>query len=193
MTEEPKSKNTHKVERPVDSPDLIRIWSLVGIDLEWHDLLSPSTHNFPDIGCIFKDKLITILLILLPLTYGGIHLAAWNFEFASNTELLMWKIACLVIMGDFIIALGIHLSALGSKFIAGRIYPGPRFANLAIDDSYTSFVRFFDKGRIVFYIILFIPYALSRVYIVVEAFISLRHVPIGAYASVPWVQEIPHM
>ena len=36
-------------------------------------------------------------------------------------------------------------------------------------------------------------YILSRLYIVVEAFISLRHVPIGVYAAVPWVQAIPHV
>jgi hypothetical protein len=36
-------------------------------------------------------------------------------------------------------------------------------------------------------------YGLSRVYIVVEAFISLRHVLIGVYSAVPWTQSIPHI
>ena len=40
---------------------------------------------------------------------------------------------------------------------------------------------------------LLILYALSRIYIVVESFISLRHVPIGVYAAIPWVQDIPHI
>jgi hypothetical protein len=35
-------------------------------------------------------------------------------------------------------------------------------------------------------------YIVARVYIVVEAFISLRSVPIGVYASVPWANAIPH-
>lgn len=33
----------------------------------------------------------------------------------------------------------------------------------------------------------------SRLYLVTESFLSLRHVPIGAYAAVPWVQNIPHV
>jgi hypothetical protein len=35
-------------------------------------------------------------------------------------------------------------------------------------------------------------YIVARVHIVVEAFISLRSVPIGVYASVPWANAIPH-
>ena len=36
-------------------------------------------------------------------------------------------------------------------------------------------------------------YALARVYIVVEAIISLRRVPVGVYEQVSWSQYIPHL
>ena len=36
-------------------------------------------------------------------------------------------------------------------------------------------------------------YIFSRVYLVVESFISLRHLPIGVFAAVPWVQVILHI
>ena len=36
-------------------------------------------------------------------------------------------------------------------------------------------------------------YTLARVFIVVESFISLRHVPIGVYSGVTWAQYIPHL
>jgi hypothetical protein len=36
-------------------------------------------------------------------------------------------------------------------------------------------------------------YLLSRFYIVVEAFVSLRRVPVGAYDRVTWAQYIPHL
>lgn len=35
--------------------------------------------------------------------------------------------------------------------------------------------------------------AIARVYIIVEAFISLRHVPSGVYLGMTWAQYIPHM
>lgn len=36
-------------------------------------------------------------------------------------------------------------------------------------------------------------YTLARVFIVVESFISLRHVPTGVYSGVTWAQYIPHL
>ncbi|KAI4268094.1 MAG: hypothetical protein LQ337_008046 [Flavoplaca oasis] len=36
-------------------------------------------------------------------------------------------------------------------------------------------------------------YIFSRIYIIVESFISLRHVPIGVYAEVGWSKYIPHL
>ena len=38
-----------------------------------------------------------------------------------------------------------------------------------------------------------ILYFLSRIYIVVESFISLRHVPVGVYVGVGWSRYIPHL
>ena len=38
-----------------------------------------------------------------------------------------------------------------------------------------------------------IGYVAARVYIVVEAFISLRSVPLGVYADVPWTNYFPHL
>lgn len=42
-------------------------------------------------------------------------------------------------------------------------------------------------------LILWVLYTAPRIFLVVESFISLRHVPIGVYAAVPWVQNIPHI
>lgn len=35
-------------------------------------------------------------------------------------------------------------------------------------------------------------YIFSRVFIIVESFISLRHVPVGVYTNVGWSKYIPH-
>ena len=39
----------------------------------------------------------------------------------------------------------------------------------------------------------FFLYAVARVYIVTESFVSLRYVPIGVYSSLDWLQVIPHI
>ena len=48
---------------------------------------------------LWKSNVLLILLVALPLVYGGIHLTAWNFQFASQAEHLLWKIASIDIMG----------------------------------------------------------------------------------------------
>ena len=132
------------------------------------------------IDFVLDNILFPILLVALSLVYGGIHLTAWNFHFASKTEHLLWKIACIDIMGTIPIG-------LLSSFLWLIWSPDHRtyFRRICFHLMETC-------SRIIF-TALAIFYTLSRVYIVVESFISLRHVPIGAFAAIPWVQDIPHV
>lgn len=40
--------------------------------------------------------------------------------------------------------------------------------------------------------LLALGYVFARLYIVLESFLSVRHLPIGVYAAVPWANYIPH-
>ena len=119
---------------------------------------------------VYETKILLILLVALPLIYGGIHLTTWNFHFASQTEHLLWKIACIDIMGT----IPLSVACVGCMLLIKRLSRAAK----------VSWVIFTP---------LFVFYALSRIYILVESFISLRHVPIGVYAAIPWVQDIPHI
>lgn len=131
---------------------------------------------------ILENKLFLTILVVLSLVYGGIHVLAWNFGFASEPEHLLWKFACIDIMATVPIAL---LCMLGVGFVVElNIFTSNLWGDG--DTRYEVVVRALFCALAVFYV----P---SRIYIVVEAFISLRHVPIGAYAAVPWVQAIPHI
>ena len=128
------------------------------------------------------------LHFFIPLTaaYGGIHLSAWNFEFPSRIESIIWRTACFIIMGSFF-----PLLALPSLFgIIPDIDP-----NLPSRVGRVERVSQILSQSVVygFMLMLFLCYAAARLYLVVESFISLRHVPIGVYAAVPWVQSIPHV
>ena len=130
---------------------------------------------------MINERMFLLLLVTLPLVYGGIHLATWNFHFASKTEHLLWKIACFDIMGT--IPFGV-LYFLGLDLF----FPFPnRYFN------FKRLNKIYQPLLWAFYSPLATLYALARLYIVVESFISLRHVPIGSYAAVPWVQDIPHV
>ena len=126
----------------------------------------------------YEDLLLLLMLIILPIAYGGIHLAAWNFKFASKTEGLLWKVACIDIMTTTPAIVAFALTIKYAIII---------FMFLPPVDSIIWEVNFLS----VFVLTLF--YLLSRLFLLVESFISLRHVPIGVYATLPWVQNIPHL
>ena len=133
---------------------------------------------------IDDNKGFLLILVVLSLVYGGIHLATWNFAFASKTEHLLWKIACIDIMAT--VPVGV-ISILGLTPLTDL--PESRGSARKINLMWNSYIVLYWP---IFYL-LSVLYAFSRIYIVVEAFISLRHVPIGVYAAVPWVQAIPHV
>lgn len=147
-----------------------------------------------------KEILLVLLPSFIPLTavYGGVHLAAWNFQFSSRAESILWRTACVVIMGSspFLLALptynflGNYVSLMPiSQFMASenndRIPHVPFWLKILI-----FIIRLCAKA---FAVSLSLCYAASRLYLVVESFLSLRHVPIGVYAAVPWVQNLPHV
>ena len=166
-------------------------FSIEGIEgaLDKYDDLSPLKQT----GILF----LYLLRFFIPLTaaYGGTHLSAWNFEFPSRVESIIWRTACLIIMGSSFALLG--APSLQSSY---RYHPRPtrsidwksrRPLNFIIPTWYGR--TLIKRVSYSFAGLLLLCYAASRIYLVLESFISLRHVPIGVYAAVPWVQNIPHV
>ena len=125
---------------------------------------------------LVNSPLLFFLSILLPIVYGGVHLSAWTFDFPTRVEALLWKIACIDIMGTAVAVIAISAFAI---------------AVWRTSRHWKSY-RFFDWGG-QFLVVLAIFFGFSRIYVVTEAFMSLHHVPIGVYSAVPWTQSIPHI
>ncbi|KAI1392122.1 uncharacterized protein F4822DRAFT_425338 [Hypoxylon trugodes] len=126
--------------------------------------------------------LMRSLGLLFPLLYGGIHLTAWNYRFPSNPERLVWMISCFIIAGTYPFMELIYHVIAGFDKIATKSR-GEEYSFNELDN--VTFVLILTASSIC---------ALAaRAYIVIEAFISLRNVPIGVYWSPGWVQMIPHV
>ena len=166
----------HKLETDVGSTLVATVSNLPG--MEYADLFWAVTWRVLRLNLRFLS-----MLVILSLVYGGIHLATWNFAFASKTEHLLWKIACIVIMAT--VPVGMLCVLVLDALTHERSHPSVRETDIMV------LLWVILTGT--FFFALSVPYALSRIYIVVESFISLRHVPIGVYAAVPWVQAIPHV
>ena len=126
--------------------------------------------------------------VLLEMIYFGIHLAGWNFTFPTQTERILWRVASLQLLGVLLFYLVII--TIGTYFYA-------QIARILFDKEATTML---DVARcaprwllLVAYYPVIAAYAIPRTYILLEAFVSLRALPLGAYTSVNWTDFIPHV
>ncbi|RSL55587.1 hypothetical protein CEP54_009324 [Fusarium duplospermum] len=110
------------------------------------------------------------LAVFLSALYGGIHLSAWNWVFPTAWESLVWKFACVTIA-----------AVLPLYHIFNKI----RVNAFALHDGLETTMH-------VVLVLTLVIYMLARIYVIVEAFASLRYVPIGVYMAPVWVQMFPH-
>ena len=154
------------------------------------DGIMDSLSSVVDYTSVLEDTghlLLYLLRFYLPLTaaYGGIHLSAWKFEFPSPIEAIIWRTACFIIMGNSFALLAIR------SWIALAALARWRVVDVRLIDVVSVWSWVVAGFSLVPLALL--SYAASRIYLVVESFISLRQVPLGVYAAVPWVENIPHV
>lgn len=102
---------------------------------------------------------------------GGIHCAAWNFLFPTPIEGLLWRIASVLIL----------------------VLPFLEFLTLLADDAVSNNS---DEVEIFRWAGMYIfpgLYAILRLFLIIEMFISLRSVPPEVYHQLPWSDFIPHL
>ena len=108
--------------------------------------------------------------------FGGIHCAGWFFNFPSSAEAMLWRVSSAVLTG--IAFLFPILFAFVATFLFGdSITPTDPWQYFAVAVS----------------TIMLLVYVVSRLLLIVEAFISLRHLTPGMLALVKWTSFIPHI
>lgn len=132
------------------------------------------------------------ILAILSATYGGVHASSWNSHFPSFIEQAMWRAAaCIVGAGGVVLVL---FNILGSFAITWHVEVSAPLRSMwtvwELNDIF-AFPMFFVLGLLMRgWLIL---YGLARVYLIVEAFISVRSLAVGAYDTVQWVNLLPHI
>jgi predicted double-glycine peptidase len=152
---------------------------------------------------------------ILSLIYAGCHATAWNSHFPSFTERYLWRGACIVIAAGgptFLVSNAIHHivkaygDALNDYFLRElrKSHPFPcglpryifyrllEYMYTAVDVFY-RFLEYVHTEVDVFMYACMLLYTLARIFIIVEAFISIRSLPAGAYDSVDWIEMLPHV
>lgn len=123
----------------------------------------------------FREVTIGALILI---AYGGFHLTAWHWHFPSKAEMWLWRFSALFLAGMTPVFVIVVLPMVFGWF-------------LNTDSSWSG--RALWAVFAILYFCALLEYVFARIFLVVESFISLRSVPIGVYASMPWSNYIPHI
>ena len=100
--------------------------------------------------------------------FGGIHCLGWFFDFPSSAEAILWRVSSAVLTG---IAFLMPLIFIFVEFL----FEDHEYFAVAVST------------------ITLLVYVVSRLLLLVEAFISLRHLTPGMLALVKWISFITHI
>ncbi|KAK7943071.1 uncharacterized protein PG986_012184 [Apiospora aurea] len=159
---------------------------------ELKDMVSPSEElvverpkNWPgdDLLRDMQGHLVGVVLWSASTLYGAVHLAGWNEVFPTPIEQWFWRAS-----GAYLIFSGLLWSILNLLgHFSGSVW-WYWYNQLAGHGSRMS--------RIILLILCTIGrtlYVVARVYLVVEALVSLRALPASAYDSPSWILTVPHV
>ncbi|KAF8836767.1 hypothetical protein BDN67DRAFT_957565 [Paxillus ammoniavirescens] len=120
-----------------------------------------------------ENSFLVVLLIVWAI-FGGLHLIAWDFQFPSQVEKIMWRVASLaLIVAPCIYFLGMVLHKLG--------WLG------------TVMIALPEAVAIILVSAPFLLGVLARFVLLALMFASLRDLPPSAHDTVPWTVYVPHL
>lgn len=138
----------------------------------------PSDDLLRDVGGL----VVGMVLWLACLAYGAVHLSAWNDHFPTVAEQWLWRSSSLYI--GFCGGLWIVLNYLAQSF-------GP--LNAFWEKWMDGGGRWWQNLLIgIPVVVCGVSLILARLFIVIEAFISIRELPAAAYKTPTWTQVFPH-
>ena len=128
--------------------------------------ISRRSRQYRSLYDFLPSKPWSLWVLILLVSYAAFHLSAWNAHFPTPIERWMWRAAGLSIVGMPIYLLVGGLSAIAPKRF-WRVTQACSFLNIGIVSA-------------------------SRLYLLVEAFVSLREPGLRIYETVEWTQFWPH-
>ncbi|KAK3375716.1 hypothetical protein B0T24DRAFT_205852 [Lasiosphaeria ovina] len=117
------------------------------------------------------------LVLLAEGLYSGLHSIAWNHEFPSRVEALLWRMACVAV------------SAWSVPW--GGVMMLDEFFNQG--DEVGMGIRWLKNTCAIIFFVLVAVAVVARPFIIFESFLALRSEPIGVYWIPAWLQMIPHV
>jgi hypothetical protein len=175
------------VKPPISSSSLVvPFWLGLKVVLDWRkrsDSLPiesfDNSRTTPPRGVTLGD---IIFALVFTFAYFGIHLAGWNFVLPSNTERILWRVSSLTLLGLLVFyLLAVVFGTLRGGWLARTFFDNDKETTILGVGSLLS-----RRAAILIHSPVIVAYALARVYVIVEGFVSLRTLEKTAFASVDW-------
>jgi hypothetical protein len=157
---------------------------------QWEEpyLLPGSISNWPK-TTLSNDPRIMAFLSVGAIVCGSIHVAAWHAHFPSVPEWYMWQCASIFAVSVGVVGFLYYFPSAFAQVTLDKIPPVNRKCSWR-----NSIEGLFPEGTQGVLKLLFLClYTISRVFLVVEAFIAVRSLPRKSYQMPDWVMLFPHL
>ena len=168
--------------------------------IEFAGLIMLEVPNWPGLDQLCGHTASTFAKLCAATTlYGGLHAGAWNSTFPSASECLLWRMSAVLIAGSGLAASAVAVIKYWKSQDKWKesLRSGALRCLLTTPEAECAITTGFREFTFCAYnvtIMAIVPtFVLARLYLVVEAFISLRSLPIAAYQTPVWTQWIPHL
>lgn len=131
---------------------------------------------------------IMITLATASAAYGGLHLSSWNSYFSTVVERWLWMSSSIFVVFFGCIPVTYLFSSYLSSIITKQL---PRFTRELRENERIIILR--HSLIVILLGIGCLLYCFVRGFIVVEAFIALRQLPLDYYDTPVWSNLIPHL
>ena len=140
-----------------------------------------------DVFGLKYSKLDQIFVGSIWLGYSAIHIAAWNFEFPSQTERTLWRVCSLIMSGSMVV-----VWIFGNRkffLLVGYIMPSKRkqMEKISNERRQVAPIQIALGG------LAGIAYLVARMCLIVQALMSLRALPAGVFETVRWSEFLPYV
>ena len=152
--------------------------------------------RLPVIGAGFDAH----VLFSIAMVYAALHFVGWNFSFPTHTEKILWRASCITIVATTLIFLACETYQDGHRLGRwerwyAKMFPSEaqRRGRVNTEEKTRRQAVFVPMWEVVLMFPMTVIYTLARSYIVIEVFVSLRSLPLGAFYSVQWSNFVPHV
>ncbi|KAJ4368525.1 hypothetical protein N0V86_009430 [Didymella sp. IMI 355093] len=129
------------------------------------------------------DNVLWFFLMVAGAIYGGIHLLAWNGPFQTAQEQWLWRISGIIIASPVVIVTALY-NAIAVLWSWHDDWPESKLKTRA--------GKVGDVALGMAILVFGLVYSAARVYVVVECFMNLAHLPPEVYQEPSWSRYIPH-